>query len=139
MTTALLGMEATMQYILRCAMALMLLFLSPALAQTTDDSAIAKLLHTTFDRPDDCPRSCVRECVPRPCGSKAADERDKLSPPHVGHQASSRVRACEFGFVLVAAAEPPLADGITRLLALPEKLHIAHDWLVGMVGSRCAT
>jgi hypothetical protein len=51
MTTALLGMEATMQHFLRCAVALMLLFLSPALAQTTDDSAIAKLLHTTFDRP----------------------------------------------------------------------------------------
>jgi hypothetical protein len=29
----------------------MLLFLGPALAQTTDESAISKLLHTTFDRP----------------------------------------------------------------------------------------
>jgi hypothetical protein len=41
-----------MQHLLRCAVALMLLFLGPALAQTTDESAISKLLHTTFDRPD---------------------------------------------------------------------------------------
>src|SRR5262245_43010220 len=39
------------------------------------------------------------------------------------------------GFVLAAAAEPPLADGITRLLALPEELHIGHDRLIRMVGS----
>src|SRR5262245_33373756 len=38
------------------------------------------------------------------------------------------------GFVLAAAAEPPLADGITRLLALPEELHIGHDRLIRMVG-----
>ena len=41
-----------MQHLLRCAVALMLLFLGPALAQTTDESAISKSLHTTFDRPD---------------------------------------------------------------------------------------
>src|SRR6516162_11486278 len=39
------------------------------------------------------------------------------------------------GFVLAAAAEPPLADGITRLLALPEELHIGHDRLIRMIGS----
>src|SRR5262245_25727419 len=39
------------------------------------------------------------------------------------------------GFVLAAAAEPPLADGITRQLALPEELHIGHDRLIRMVGS----
>src|SRR5262249_46753606 len=39
------------------------------------------------------------------------------------------------GFVLAAAAEPPLADGITRLLTLPEELHIGHDRLIRMVGS----
>src|SRR5262249_13652291 len=39
------------------------------------------------------------------------------------------------GFVLAAAAEPPLADGITRLLALPEELHIGNDGWIGVVGS----
>src|SRR5262245_39777356 len=42
---------------------------------------------------------------------------------------------CEFGLVLATAAEPTLADSITRLLAFAEKLHIRHDRLVWMVGS----
>jgi hypothetical protein len=48
----MLEMEATMRHLFRCVMALMVLFVSPALAQTTDESAISKLLHTTFDRPE---------------------------------------------------------------------------------------
>src|SRR5262249_37403915 len=42
---------------------------------------------------------------------------------------------CGFGVVLATAAEPTLADSITRLLALPEELHIGHDRLVRMIGS----
>jgi hypothetical protein len=41
-----------MQRLLRCAATLMLLLASPALAQTVDEAAISKLLHTTFDRPE---------------------------------------------------------------------------------------
>src|SRR5262249_23286388 len=40
------------------------------------------------------------------------------------------------GFVLAAAAEPPLADGITRWRALPKDLHIVHEGLLGMLGSQ---
>src|SRR6516162_10570581 len=36
---------------------------------------------------------------------------------------------------LATAPEPTFPDGITRLLALPEELHIRHDRLVRMVGS----
>src|SRR5262249_61185201 len=36
---------------------------------------------------------------------------------------------------LAAAPEPTFPDGITRLLALPEELHIRHDRLLRMVGS----
>jgi hypothetical protein len=45
-------MEATMRDLLRCAVALMLLLAGPALAQMSDEPAIGKLLHTTFDRPE---------------------------------------------------------------------------------------
>src|SRR5215470_19607310 len=36
---------------------------------------------------------------------------------------------------LAAGPEATFPDGITRLLALPEELHIRHDRLLGMVGS----
>src|SRR6476660_951715 len=39
------------------------------------------------------------------------------------------------GMLSAATPESTLADGITRLLALPEELHIRHDRLVRMVGS----
>src|SRR5262249_11993682 len=40
------------------------------------------------------------------------------------------------GFVLAAAAEPPLADGITRLLALRKDPQIGRGGLTGWVGSQ---
>jgi hypothetical protein len=45
-------MEAAMAYLFRCAATLLLLVASPVLAQTADEAAISKLLHTSFDRPD---------------------------------------------------------------------------------------
>ena len=139
MTTALLGMEATMQHFLRCAVALMLLFLSPALAQTTDDSAIAKLLHTTFDRPE-APLTIAPVVVSGNAFRVHAAARPPMSAINSrGLMSDIRLppafAPCEFGFVLAAAAEPTLADGITRLLAFAEKLHIRHDRLVWMVGA----
>ena len=41
-----------MAYLLRCAAGLLLLLAGPLLAQTADEAAISKLLHTTFDRPE---------------------------------------------------------------------------------------
>jgi hypothetical protein len=45
-------MEVAMAYLSRCAAVLLLSFASPVLAQTADEAAISKLLHTTFDRPE---------------------------------------------------------------------------------------
>jgi hypothetical protein len=44
--------EAVASRFFRCIAALLFLAASPALAQTADEPAISKLLHTTFDRPD---------------------------------------------------------------------------------------
>jgi hypothetical protein len=41
-----------MQHLLRCAAALILMSAVPVLAQTADEPAISKLLHTTFDKPE---------------------------------------------------------------------------------------
>src|SRR5262249_41142161 len=54
-----------------------------------------------------------------------------LCPPKAG----ITTMRCEFGLVLAAAAEPTLADGITRLLAFAEKLHVGHDRLGRLVGA----
>jgi hypothetical protein len=40
-----------MRKLFRCAMVFMLIFAAPVIAQTVDESAISKLLHTTFDQP----------------------------------------------------------------------------------------
>src|SRR6516164_2557167 len=68
-------------------------------------------------------------------GSKAERLKTSTSRPLCPPKAGITTMRCEFGLVLAAAAEPTLADGITRLLAFAEKLHIGHDWLVRMVGS----
>src|SRR5262249_33167992 len=54
-----------------------------------------------------------------------------LCPPKAG----ITTMRCEFGWVLAAAGDPPLAEGITRLLAFAKNLHVGHDRLVGMVSS----
>jgi hypothetical protein len=41
-----------MQHVVHCTVALILFIVGPVFEQTADESAISKLLHTTFDRPE---------------------------------------------------------------------------------------
>src|SRR5262249_37765983 len=68
-------------------------------------------------------------------GSKAERLKTSTSRPLCPPKAGITTMRCEFGLVLAAAAEPTLAGGITRRVALGEELHIRHDGLVWMVGA----
>src|SRR5262252_1772746 len=57
-------------------------------------------------------------------GSKAERLKTSTSRPLCPPKVGITTMRCEFGLVLAAAAEPTLADGITRLLAFAEKLHV---------------